>query len=435
MLLIFCVLIFSFGCKNSDLSKLENYSKSENLSNNLSENFQILLHDAKPEGNITEINISIIEVNLVSTDGNILTLSNEKKTFNLIELTKENPLELLKNKIPTGKYNQIRLKLSEKNTIKVNNTLYPLKTPSGQQTGVKLTGAFEIVEGQFYSMTLDFDPNKSIVYTKGTGYILKPVIEIVSSSLLSSGTFLMNGLIKDEKVKIQLNPDGTTKIISTYYPKLEISGMFYYNYETKILNLRTESVLCKTCNGIDFIPKDGFLNLLDVNVLVDYWTEAEMSGSIQRKIKNEIISIPISFEKTELLQLDTSTNYTHLKVIAYYPDSSYNGKIGILSLRPKEGRSFVDLQKISGEQATFEFLINYKYLPGGVPGGKNIYLGKLAVANDINNIAINALSNSSICGLSKLAERNYEITVFVSDKVLTVETEFIPYELWSPDEN
>ncbi|MBI2345900.1 MAG: DUF4382 domain-containing protein [Deltaproteobacteria bacterium] len=82
--------------------------------------------------------------------------------------------------VPVGEYHQIRLLLSAENTIVVSGTEYPLKVPSGEQTGVKLDGVFTLHGGKVTRIVLDFDVTKSIIFNKGQGYILKPVIQIAS---------------------------------------------------------------------------------------------------------------------------------------------------------------------------------------------------------------------------------------------------------------
>ncbi len=99
--------------------------------------------------------------------------------------------------IAPGTYEQIRIRLGEDNYVNVTGSngetvKKTLKTPSGGQSGVKLTGPFEIAQQGYTTVTIAFDTQNSIVRT-GTGanqnnshnndnheYLLKPVAKILS---------------------------------------------------------------------------------------------------------------------------------------------------------------------------------------------------------------------------------------------------------------
>ncbi len=71
-------------------------------------------------------------------------------------------------------------------------TTEPLKTPSGQQSGLKILGQFEVVIGVINAIVLDFDPAKAIVEAGESGQtLLKPTgirITQVEEILASYGT-------------------------------------------------------------------------------------------------------------------------------------------------------------------------------------------------------------------------------------------------------
>jgi len=89
--------------------------------------------------------------------------------------------------LEAGKYNQVRLVLYENpsegdppdyvNYVTYKNdpeTKVPIKTPSAQQSGLKIVGQFEVGEGGLDTIVLDFDPNKAIVKTGNDKLIFKP---------------------------------------------------------------------------------------------------------------------------------------------------------------------------------------------------------------------------------------------------------------------
>ncbi|HSN08152.1 MAG TPA: DUF4382 domain-containing protein, partial [Hanamia sp.] len=79
---------------------------------------------------------------------------------------------------PAGKVSQIRLLLGETNQIVLEDgSTVDLKTPSAQQSGLKLNVDAELQAGIPYALVLDFDAARSIVKAGNSGqYILKPVI-------------------------------------------------------------------------------------------------------------------------------------------------------------------------------------------------------------------------------------------------------------------
>jgi hypothetical protein len=89
--------------------------------------------------------------------------------------------------LPAGTYSQVRLIL-EPNingqdpvnyvTLGDDPTKIPLKTPSGQQSGLKVIGSFMVQPGVINAIALDFDPNTAIVERGNSQqddkYILNP---------------------------------------------------------------------------------------------------------------------------------------------------------------------------------------------------------------------------------------------------------------------
>jgi len=92
--------------------------------------------------------------------------------------------------LPAGTYSQVRLILEPNPTAPGQDpvnyvtlpsdpaTKVPLKTPSGQQSGLKVLGRFVVQPGVINAIALDFDPNTAIVERGNTPqsekYILKP---------------------------------------------------------------------------------------------------------------------------------------------------------------------------------------------------------------------------------------------------------------------
>ncbi len=97
--------------------------------------------------------------------------------------------------LPAGIYNQVRLTLEPNPggqgaepanylTLKVAPLeKIPLKTPSGQQSGLKILGRFEVKAGVINALLIDFDPNTAVVPRGNGDYNLKPTgIRLVQTS-------------------------------------------------------------------------------------------------------------------------------------------------------------------------------------------------------------------------------------------------------------
>lgn len=89
---------------------------------------------------------------------------------------------LVDAELEAGYLHQIRLVLGDNNTIKVDEdgTIkeYALKTPSAEQSGLKVMVGQELEADEDYTFILDFDVDKSVVVTGNGTYNLKPVIRM-----------------------------------------------------------------------------------------------------------------------------------------------------------------------------------------------------------------------------------------------------------------
>lgn len=146
---------------------------------------EVWLTDAP--GDYQEVNVDIqgVEVHTNETDiddqgWKAVQISPE--VYNLLELTNGAETKLGGMELPGGKISQIRLKLGDNNTIKVNDQVYPLSTPSAQQSGLKLQIHQALTQGITYKIVLDFDAAKSVVETGTGAYSLKPVIRAVTQA-------------------------------------------------------------------------------------------------------------------------------------------------------------------------------------------------------------------------------------------------------------
>jgi hypothetical protein len=144
---------------------------------------------------VKKVNIKIKSVEIHSDEHGWETLvdyteSNpEGKECDLLELTDGAQALLGLKAVTPGLYSQVRLVLNSGNTIVVQKTStkypaieqeLPLTIPSGEQTGIKIHGDFEVIKGMVTTVVLDFDAQKSVHCTGKGDYKLKPSIKMVA---------------------------------------------------------------------------------------------------------------------------------------------------------------------------------------------------------------------------------------------------------------
>jgi hypothetical protein len=117
----------------------------------------------------------------VRFDGDWIDLDTDYAgSYDLLELTAGVDTLLATSAVPAGNLEEVRLILGEDNFIKIEgeDELIPLRTPSAQQSGLKIKlNDATLAPNSAYVLLLDFDAGRSIVRAGNSGnYNLKPVI-------------------------------------------------------------------------------------------------------------------------------------------------------------------------------------------------------------------------------------------------------------------
>lgn len=125
------------------------------------------------------------------------------RRIDLLELQNGVLQELGSTPLEAGGYSQVRLVLAENsagsplaNAVQpTGGTVIPLRTPSAQQSGLKLQVHFAVVANQVIDLVLDFDACKSVVKAGNSGnYNLKPVVSVTPKFTTSLQGFVATTL-------------------------------------------------------------------------------------------------------------------------------------------------------------------------------------------------------------------------------------------------
>jgi len=153
---------------------------------------EVRLTDAPGDYQQVNIDVQDVQVNSTTDEGGWTSLDVKKGVYDILKLTNGLDTLLCEGQLPAGKISQVRLILGNNNSLKINDQLIALTTPSAQQSGLKLQVKAELQEGVTYKLLLDFDAARSIVKAGASGkYILKPVIR----TILEAESGAIKGLI------------------------------------------------------------------------------------------------------------------------------------------------------------------------------------------------------------------------------------------------
>ena len=192
------------GCGGGGSSSLGSIPPSANVETGV---LSLFITDAKPrlDENATAVNIRIIAIEYGHDDGWTEVEGFEPLTINLMDWQDGRAIQLGEFKLPVGSYKEIRFKLAiaeKEGDVKSNpdcNITFesaptvPLFVPSGDTSGYKGKGEFDITTEAPVAVVADWDVGRAIVVTGNGKHILHPVIQL--SVIELSGE--INGTVVD----------------------------------------------------------------------------------------------------------------------------------------------------------------------------------------------------------------------------------------------
>jgi hypothetical protein len=129
-------------------------------------------------GDYEKVIIDVVDIQ-VKFDGDWIDLDTDYTgSYDLIELTAGVDTLLAVSNLPAGELKEVRLILGDDNFVQIDSILIPLRTPSAQQSGLKIKLENALLQPDLsYTLLLDFDAGRSVVRAGNSGnYNLKPVI-------------------------------------------------------------------------------------------------------------------------------------------------------------------------------------------------------------------------------------------------------------------
>lgn len=131
-------------------------------------------------GDFQQVNIDLEQIQIKTKDSTVqgwVDLNTNQGIYDLLQYQAGDDTLLVNDTLPPGQILELRLILGDSNTVMVDSVIYPLFTPSAQQSGLKIKLQKAMVSDSLTNVTLDFDAEKSVVETGNQRYLLKPVIK------------------------------------------------------------------------------------------------------------------------------------------------------------------------------------------------------------------------------------------------------------------
>ena len=134
---------------------------------------ELRLTDAPGDFESVWVNITTVTI---ESSGQWVPLMEEAQRFDLLTLQNDVTAALGDAELVPGMYGQLRL-IVDTASVVIDGVESPLQIASGAQTGIKIDLDRAIEADTTYSLTLDFDAQKS-VKTTGHGFLMTPVIMV-----------------------------------------------------------------------------------------------------------------------------------------------------------------------------------------------------------------------------------------------------------------
>lgn len=136
---------------------------------------------------ITEAVLKVERVEITGTDSSTMNLD-ISGNIDLLKVINGEPQLLGEILLPADTHiGQLSLILTDGSYVIADGEQYPLNVPSGEQTGLKIHGDWELNGGKITEVQLDFRI-EDIRFNRGTGYRIQPTAKVVSITVTDDPT-------------------------------------------------------------------------------------------------------------------------------------------------------------------------------------------------------------------------------------------------------
>ena len=174
------------------MATFTNCSGDDNDAAETAGNARVKISMTDAPGDFDAVFVEVIDVKIKSNnepgeDGWISVGNVTPRVYNLLDLTGGVTVMLADSQIPSGYLGQIRLILGNNNSVVIDGVTHELRTPSAQQSGLKLKIDQTLQPGITYNFLIDFDVERSIVVAGNSGNInLHPVLRVIANAVSGS---------------------------------------------------------------------------------------------------------------------------------------------------------------------------------------------------------------------------------------------------------
>jgi len=283
-------------------------------------------NDASQE--IQALILTVRQMTVIDSNGNHITILDENRTMDIMAVSRADPVVLSDVTIEPGTYKELRLVLKDENIIRVDGTEYPIKVPSGEQSGLKLKGPFVIPKGKLFTLYIEFDTGKSVHWNKGQGWMLKPVLNISNGPEVVGifrGNLTLSGNIGAGETLVQLYADDTARMRVAGFPRYTVWAKYNYNSVTGNLNLTNFDL---DAPGLGNTKKKRVMEQFpgQVTLPVKQW-------SLDNIIAIDANGIAANLYRVDDFSFSPGTGFTEFTLNIDYPDASKSGKHVVTEVR------------------------------------------------------------------------------------------------------
>lgn len=139
----------------------------------------VTIHMTDAPGAFDAVNLEVLEVAAHRDGQGWEVLRDVPGMFDLNQLRNGVFARLALATVPAGHYTQLRLKVGDGSNVVMDGVPHPLVIPSGDRSGFKLVGEFDVPAGGGMDVGLDFDAARSIVVAGDGTCTLQPTVRVM----------------------------------------------------------------------------------------------------------------------------------------------------------------------------------------------------------------------------------------------------------------